>query len=95
MTSNQCPSCQRLLYDRSLTHCGYCGARIPESLRFTKEQIAAIDRDMAELEEQRHQRLVAAAKKLEDFQDAMAAGCYVPFSDMPTSGLPFMGNGLE
>ena len=68
--NNQCPSCQRLLYDRRLTHCGYCGAAIPKSLRFTDEQIAAIDQDMAELEEQRLQRLRAAEKEEQELNDA-------------------------
>ena len=66
MQSHQCPNCPRLLYDRRLTHCGYCGAPIPESLRFTEEQIAAIDQDMAELEEQQRQRLLAAEKEAEE-----------------------------
>ena len=52
----QCPTCQRVLYNRRLKHCGFCGAQIPESLRFTPEEIAAIDRQMAEWEEQRKQR---------------------------------------
>ena len=51
-----CPSCQRPLYDRSLTHCGYCGDLIPESLRFTVEEIAAHDQRMTEMDEQRKER---------------------------------------
>ena len=69
MQSHQCPNCHRLLYDRCLTHCGYCGAPIPESLRFTEEQIAAIDKDMAELEEQQRQRQLAAEKEEEERSD--------------------------
>jgi len=54
--SHHCPSCQRVLYDRRLTHCGFCGAEIPESLQFTAEERAALDRKLADSEEQRKQR---------------------------------------
>jgi|GEM_PF-3303962 len=64
--NNECPSCQRLLYDRRLTHCGYCGAPIPESLRFTAERIAEIDQEMADLEEQRKERLRIAKEEEEE-----------------------------
>ena len=64
--SYYCPSCQRVLYNRRLTHCGFCGAEIPGSLRFTPEEIAALDRKMAELEEQRRQRERAAAEAEEE-----------------------------
>lgn len=58
--SHHCPSCQRVLYNRRLSHCGYCGAEIPENLRFTPEEIAALDRKVAEWDEQRKQRERAA-----------------------------------
>jgi len=45
-----------VLYNRRLSHCGFCGADIPENLGFTPEEIAALDREMTELEEQRKQR---------------------------------------
>ena len=57
-----CPKCQRDLYNRRLTHCGFCGAPIPEKLRFTPEQIAKLDQEMAELDERRKQRQLAAEK---------------------------------
>ncbi len=60
--SHHCPTCQRVLYNRRLTHCGFCGAEIPESLRFTPEEIAALDLKLAELEEQRRQRERAVAE---------------------------------
>ena len=68
--SHYCPSCQRVLYNRRLTHCGFCGAGIPESLRFTPEEIAALDRKMAEMEEQRRQRERAAAEAEEEKEKA-------------------------
>ena len=61
--SYNCPSCQRPLYNRRLTHCGFCGAQIPDNLRFTKDEIESLDRRMAELEEQRRQRELAAAEE--------------------------------
>ena len=70
--SYHCPSCQRLLYNRRLTRCGFCGAKIPESLRFTSEEATAVENKIRELEEQRVQRERAAAeeeakrKKVED-----------------------------
>jgi predicted nucleic acid-binding Zn ribbon protein len=74
--SHYCQSCQRVLYNRRLTHCGFCGAPIPENLRFTPEEIAALDRNMAEMEEQRKQRERAAAEAEEEARrrDAGAAG---------------------
>jgi hypothetical protein len=53
-------------YNRRLQHCGFCGALIPESLRFTPEEIAALDQKTAELEEQRRQRERAVAKEEEE-----------------------------
>ena len=75
-----CPSCQRVLYNRRLTHCGFCGAEIPERLRFTPEEIAALDRKMAEMEEQRRQRERAAAEAEEEKarrRDAGSAGAVI------------------
>jgi hypothetical protein len=43
-----CPSCAKVLYSRRLARCGFCGAEIPEALRFTAEEIAALDRSLAE-----------------------------------------------
>lgn len=53
---NLCPSCQRVLYDRRLTRCGYCGERLPDKLRFTPERIAELDQEMAGMEEDRKRR---------------------------------------
>lgn len=64
--NHRCPSCQRVLYSRRLTHCGFCGAEIPESLRFTIEEIAALERELAELEQRRKQRQKTADIKEED-----------------------------
>jgi len=55
-----CQSCNRVLYNRRLRRCGFCGADIPEELRFTPAEIAAIEHKMVELEESRKQRQLAA-----------------------------------
>ena len=80
--SHHCPSCQRVLYNRRLTNCGFCGANIPQSLRFNSEEIATLEQKMAELEEQRRQRESAAAKEEEERRRAGEdAGIHI-------SGLP-------
>jgi hypothetical protein len=45
--SHHCPSCKRVLYNRRLKLCGFCGAAIPEELQFTPEEIAKLDQKMA------------------------------------------------
>jgi len=64
--NHKCPKCQRAIYNRRLTHCGFCGAEIPKSLRFTKEEIAIADREIAELERRRRKRQLAADRKAEN-----------------------------
>ena len=54
----KCPECNRLLYNRRLMRCGYCGALIPKEMRMTKEQMNALDAEEARFEEQ-----LAAEKK--------------------------------
>jgi len=56
---HNCPSCERVLYNRRLKRCGFCGATIPEELRFTPEETAALERKMEELEQARKLRQVA------------------------------------
>lgn len=60
-----CSTCQREIYNRRLTHCGFCGAEIPAELRFTADEIAALDAQMAEFEKERaeHQRALDAEKE--------------------------------
>ena len=72
--SHKCPSCERILYSRRLKACGFCGAPIPEELRFTPDEIAAQDRKMAEFEEQRRKRQRAAEKEEEEARQRDAAG---------------------
>ena len=67
--SYHCPSCHRVLYDRRLTHCGFCGADIPEGLRFTPKEITAQDREMKQLEQQSKQRQMVVDKKEKEEED--------------------------
>jgi predicted nucleic acid-binding Zn ribbon protein len=55
-TVAHCPSCERVLYSRRLTHCGFCGEGIPEALRFTPEEILELDREIAVLEKARQEK---------------------------------------
>lgn len=49
-----------MLYSRRLTRCGFCGAVIPDALRFSAEEIAALDQSVAE----------SAARRREHERDA-------------------------
>jgi hypothetical protein len=55
-TIAHCPSCERVLYSRRLTHCGFCGEGIPEALQFTPEEILELDREIAVLEKARQEK---------------------------------------
>jgi hypothetical protein len=68
-----------VLYNRRLKNCGFCGAPIPESLRFTPEKSAALEGKMAELEEQRRERQLAAEKEESEARqrDAGDPGIYL------------------
>ena len=61
--SHHCPECQRILYSRRLKHCGYCGTAIPESLRFSPEEIEQRDRELEISHEQFRERQRAAAEE--------------------------------
>jgi len=63
--SHCCPSCKRVLYNRRLKSCGFCGAPIPDELRFSSEEIAALDRKIAELEKRRNRREREMAEEAE------------------------------
>ena len=56
---HHCPNCQQVLYNRRLKKCGFCGALIPEELRFTPAETAALEKKAAELEASRMQRQLA------------------------------------
>lgn len=77
--SHFCPSCRRVLYNRRAAHCGFCGAPIPENLRFTPEEIAALDQLMEWLEAQRSQREHTGAREEQPMRrNAGDQGGYLP-----------------
>jgi len=79
----QCPKCQRALYNRRLTHCGFCGAPIPDELRFTSEEIAKLDREMAALEQQHKQRQLAADKEEAETRQRLSNDTAAHFTGLP------------
>jgi hypothetical protein len=54
--SLHCPSCNRVLYNRRLKLCGFCGAAIPAELQFTPEEVAELDQKMVAWREKLKQR---------------------------------------
>lgn len=55
-----CPHCQRLVYDRRFSKCGYCGHELPASFAFSPEEQA---RQRAA--EERHRAWVKAREQEE------------------------------
>jgi hypothetical protein len=47
-----CPHCQRLLYNRKLKNCGFCGEELPPEYLFSAEELAEIDAQMDAIEQQ-------------------------------------------
>ena len=54
--SYHCPTCQRMIFNRRLERCEFCGAVIPAELRLSAEEVARLDREMAELAARRKKR---------------------------------------
>jgi predicted nucleic acid-binding Zn-ribbon protein len=52
LNSMNCPHCQRLLYNRKLKNCGFCGEELPPECLFTEEELAEIDARMDAIEQQ-------------------------------------------
>ena len=65
---HHCPNCHRMLYNRRLAKCGFCGAAIPEAMRFTPDECAVIDKKLADLEAERLRRERAAAEEEEQMR---------------------------
>jgi hypothetical protein len=47
-----CPHCQRLLYNRKLKNCGFCGEELPPEYLFSEEELQEIDAKMDAIEQQ-------------------------------------------
>jgi hypothetical protein len=67
----KCPQCNRPIMNRRNKNCLYCGAALPESLLFTKEEIEMQQRKLDEANRQ-HQ----AQQKIYDQETK--PGAYVP-----------------
>ncbi len=68
-----CPSCTRMIYNRRLKTCEFCGKAIPPHLLLTDEQIAELGKLDRE-ESKRHRA------RMKDFEDRRYGG------DLPTLG---------
>ncbi len=71
-TTRYCPACGRVLYDRCLASCGFCGNAIPESLRFKPAEIVKIRADYDESLVRRHRELVSEREAAEREAQALA-----------------------
>jgi CHAT domain-containing protein len=63
----ECPACSKALMSRMSKRCNWCGAELPESLRFTEEEINQIKTEenasRAELEANREEHQKKEQKK--------------------------------
>ena len=69
--SVHCPACTRILYNRRLKNCGFCGALLPENFRFTPEEVAKLEKIEKDLENSAAER---RKKADEEGQQAAAGG---------------------
>ena len=68
--SVHCPACNRILYNRRLKNCGFCGALLPEHLRFTREEVDRLEKIEKDLEKSAADR----HKKADEEQQAASDG---------------------
>ena len=69
----ECPNCKRPLVSRRNKRCQYCGAELPESLLYTKAEVEAQDRLLAQKETEMKNRKLA---EREEEQRHMLDGLY-------------------
>jgi hypothetical protein len=81
--SYHCPKCGRVIYNRRLNPCGYCGAALPPELLFSPAEIEVLDKNAAEhtAEQQRIRAQLAAEesehRKAAQNQGTMMMGYFV------------------
>lgn len=65
-----CPSCQRIVYNRRLAACEFCGVEMPEGIRLSPAEVAAWDRRQDEwAEDAAARRMARASEALPDHID--------------------------
>lgn len=81
----ECPKCKRIIYNRRLKNCGYCGEIIPEELRFSAEEIEKLDQEEAEMDRARKEREMA--REAEEKAKRTASGFDFNINiDIPNNG---------
>lgn len=78
----RCPACDRPLYDRTRATCGYCGAQVPEALRFTPGEGLAHRTELNRLVAERQAWL--EAERVEREEAARKAAAAAVLSSIPT-----------
>jgi len=81
-----CPSCNRILYNRRLKNCGFCGVLLPDNLRFSPEEIAKLEKTMKELEKSEAER-----RKKADEDEQAHRGSANDFSSIDLGPIDFGG----
>ena len=54
--SYHCPTCKRIIFNRRLERCEFCGTDLPTGLRLSPKEVAQLDKEMANLSERRKKR---------------------------------------
>ena len=72
-----CPKCGRLIYNRRLNTCGFCGEKLPAELLFSPAELEVLDKNMAELTAE-HEKIRARleAEELEHRKAAEIQGAF-------------------
>lgn len=74
MNPEHCPVCDRILYNRRLSQCGFCGSEIPAYLRFTPEEEAKLDQEMADFTAAREERETERERLLAEHRKHLRVG---------------------
>ena len=72
-----CPECKRVIFNRRKATCDFCGAPLPAELLFTKAEIEALDRELAEMRARRQKK---------DAEAEASRQVDIGFIDIPPAG---------
>lgn len=61
-----CPQCDHTVFNRRLSECEKCGASLPEAVRYSEDQLAAIAREQA-IQQKRKARQVPLKEQLRPY----------------------------